>query len=254
MYLFLGIKIRDSAKEMEWMFDHREELNEEDGNPAIFYELGPFPSAGAYLRGLFEHSKKPEEDCQAPTGGEYRMMEIVLDAIEEIEKQQAKPPEFVLTHTDLDTQNVLINEDGSLTGILDWDGIHTGPKQIGYAAYPVLLTRDMSPWNYGYYMGDEDEKAREDPPSELRALRKAYRGFFEKHAGAAAAKDTVNSHMYQAVQRACSEEYQLSGIVRKLMRMCLPEDLPIDIAEPDNDDSSVASDSETGDRRWLIPN
>ena len=252
------LRARDPAKEMDWMIDHRDELGDEDGDPAIFYELGPFSSAADYLRALLGDSRTEGwgSDIQK---GERRLLQIIIDAIDEIEKQKGGRSEFVLTHTDLDTQNVLINEDGSLTGILDWDGIHTGPKQMGYAAYPVLLTRDMSPWDYGYWSGDDEMKARETRPSELREMRKIYRSLFEKHA-AAAAKDTVNSHLYRAVERACSQAHLTSAILCKLLRMCLPDRLPIDIeyercgrtfhtgpGYDSDDDSSFASDSDSDD-------
>ena len=50
--------------------------------------------------------------------------------------------QFVLAHPDLDVQNILLNDDGSLSGVIDWDGVTAVPHAIGPLNYPLWLMQD----------------------------------------------------------------------------------------------------------------
>ena len=50
-------------------------------------------------------------------------------------------PPFILSHPDFDSQNVLVDDDGAITGIIDWDNVDVRPRQVA-AAYPMWLTVD----------------------------------------------------------------------------------------------------------------
>ena len=83
-------------------------------------------------------------------------------------------PNFVLTHPDIDLQNVLVGNDGSLKAIIDWDGVGVSPKCAGYA-YPKWLCRD---WEADRYKHDPvtgeatwDNCRGADTPEELSRLR-----------------------------------------------------------------------------------
>jgi aminoglycoside phosphotransferase (APT) family kinase protein len=56
-----------------------------------------------------------------------------------------QPESFVLSHNDLDLQNILVDDDGNVTGILDWDGFSIVPRCIGYATFPLFLRKDWLP-------------------------------------------------------------------------------------------------------------
>jgi hypothetical protein len=59
------------------------------------------------------------------------------------EQQKLCPKKaFVLRHDDLDLQNILVDTDGNVTGIIDFDGVHAAPRCIGYASLPTFLRRD----------------------------------------------------------------------------------------------------------------
>jgi RIO-like serine/threonine protein kinase len=51
---------------------------------------------------------------------------------------------FVLIHPDLDSQNVIVSENGELLGHIDWDGVAAWPKSLGNTRYPSWLTRDWT--------------------------------------------------------------------------------------------------------------
>ncbi|KAF1939010.1 hypothetical protein EJ02DRAFT_436698 [Clathrospora elynae] len=58
---------------------------------------------------------------------------------------------FVLRHTDFDLQNILVDKDGNVAGIIDWDNCLAVPRYIGYASLPDLLRRD---WKNDYSLTD----------------------------------------------------------------------------------------------------
>ncbi|KAF2017536.1 hypothetical protein BU24DRAFT_478640 [Aaosphaeria arxii CBS 175.79] len=59
---------------------------------------------------------------------------------------------FVLRHPDLDMHNILVDEnDGTITGIIDWDMTRTVPRCVGFSAVPIWLRAD---WDADFKMDD----------------------------------------------------------------------------------------------------
>ena len=52
---------------------------------------------------------------------------------------------FTIHHDDLDLQNVLVDQEGNETGIIDWDKSYAAPRCIGAAAVPVFLRNAWFP-------------------------------------------------------------------------------------------------------------
>jgi hypothetical protein len=55
------------------------------------------------------------------------------------------PETFTVHHRDLDLQNILVDEDGNITGIIDWDKAFVTPRYLGAAAAPFFLQKDWLP-------------------------------------------------------------------------------------------------------------
>ena len=210
---------RDMDKEHDyWSESPDYSIGDMTVDRAFYYDLGPFLSTADYLRGFLNNLNFKGTVNHAV--GSRRLLRVIIDAIDVVERQSSHGPDFVLTHADLDSQNVMVSEDGSLTGLIDWDGIYVGPKHMGSAAYPSFITRDMNPLDYQWWSDPEWEKERAGSPAELRDLRKAYRTSFEKYAGTAST-ETLNSHLYKAVEEACKNKPYSSYMVTKLARLCL---------------------------------
>ena len=165
------LRDRDGVKEMNFLAENWRNIDSANGAVCIFYERGPFTRTSDYLRASLDDvdHQSDEEDVL----GKQRMMRTIIKAIGTLEDDRhglgaTKVQNFTLGHADLDSQNILVNEDGSPAGILDWDSIHTGPKQLGYAAYPRFLTRDILPGIYTYWPDEMQSPSTEDPPSVLR--------------------------------------------------------------------------------------
>ncbi|KAF8213563.1 kinase-like domain-containing protein [Mycena galopus ATCC 62051] len=75
-------------------------------------------------------------------------------------------PPFVLSMPDFNFQNIFVNDNGEVTGLIDWDGITVGPRQGGYARYPSWITRDWDPLMYVYPMPKDDESSVDSEDSD----------------------------------------------------------------------------------------
>ncbi|KAI4145683.1 MAG: hypothetical protein LQ340_006201 [Diploschistes diacapsis] len=239
---------RDDERETRYVIDNRETIDAEDGDHVIYYEYGPFHSTAEYFRALLKN--QVNEPVLTRQIGAKRMMMLIIDAIEIVEKKDSESQAFVIAHPDLDIQNILVHENGTLAGILDWDGICTKPKQLGYAAYPVFLARDFVPSEYYWFSPYEEAKAREDSPATLRELRRTYRSLLGNRIGAAA-KFTTNSHLYRAVEKGCRQLSLTEDIIVKMVRTCIDEHV---LEDPENDAAYKDSDVESGDKEIIDTN
>ena len=248
------LRARDADKEI-YDYSQREcSENEIQNEPFAFFDHGPFQSTAGYLRSMLYNRKLPWEETNRDDRkdnlfGVKRLMEIMIDAIDSIEKNKnlqddklKKAGRFVLRHPDLDSQNVLISEEGALLGLLDWDGIRTAPQKFGFAAFPIWIVRDWEPSTYHYWADGEDSI------SELRALRKAYRGFVQIHSEEAYAA-TFNCHLWQVIELACMNKIFLCSVTDKLGRACLEGHLFDVIFEWDGETCTSGPNRQLNDER-----
>ena len=108
---------------------------------------------------------------------------------------------FVLTAPDFDSQNVMVDDDGRLMGIVDWDLASTMLRCIGYCRYPAWITRDWDPVGYGW-PGSEEENS----PEELKRYREYYDGSLGSHHRRMKGWEfTERSHMWGAICIAATD-------------------------------------------------
>lgn len=83
--------------------------------------------------------------------------------------------DFVLTHPDLDLQNILVDETGKVVGLVDWDGVTTVPRAIG-CAYPKWISRDWDPECYRWACGrsSSDSFQMDHSPKDMSRYREMY--------------------------------------------------------------------------------
>lgn len=98
----------------------------EDGSLRV-EASGPYTSAGAYLRSHLVLGNKSSWDRT-----EAKLMDTLLCLAPDLDSQDG----FVLCPPDFDSQNVLVDDQVNVTGIIDWDMAHTMPRPLGYARYP----------------------------------------------------------------------------------------------------------------------
>jgi aminoglycoside phosphotransferase (APT) family kinase protein len=128
-------------------------------------------------------------------------------------------PPFVLSHPDFDSQNVLVDDDGTITGIIDWDNVDIRPRQGAAAAYPMWLTVDWDPLFYGWSKdASPEDNAAYDSPAELATYRRAYLDAITRASNGKLTHITRNSHIWTTLYIALSNGIATSGIVDHLSK------------------------------------
>ena len=138
---------------------------------------------------------------------------------------------FVFAHPDFDIQNFIVDTDGRLKGIIDWDGVEAVPRSIGNDSLPGWLTRDWDPVMYVYEpaMGDEEALRRgyqpdtlwEDSEEALAEYRAVYADLIAKHTprlrAASAARVSRRSLVSENLAIAASDPVCRSRILDKIV-------------------------------------
>ncbi|KDR73171.1 hypothetical protein GALMADRAFT_212641 [Galerina marginata CBS 339.88] len=106
---------------------------------------GPYNSVHVYLL-----SEIARQISSAPSMGHKVSLALLRMFSGALPDETLDGPPFVLSMPDFNYQNVFVDNDGNVTGLLDWDGMVVGPRQGGYARYPSWITRDWDPLLYGY--------------------------------------------------------------------------------------------------------
>jgi len=119
---------------------------------------------------------------------------------------------FTLHHNDLDLQNILCDDEGNVTGIIDWDNAMTAPRCIGATAVPMFLRHDWFPpyifnLHYAPYMAWNYENYRE-----------IYASAIVEASDAQNAEFTVRSALYQAAAAVVTQGGDEYDLVRKLLK------------------------------------
>ena len=103
------------------------------------------------------------------------MLRLFIDWSHQNENDGQQQP-LVLVYPDFGMQNTLVAEDGTLTGIIDWDWVAAVPRSVGNQKLPDFIIRDYDPEDYNW-----DRKAEksldnhyETSPEELAWYRTMY--------------------------------------------------------------------------------
>lgn len=197
------------------------DCNEADGTVTIS-SSGPFSTTMSFLR----HYWTPiNEKSPFSIGAAKLLEEEILPLI------PCDSSEFVLALPDFDSQNVMADEMGNITGIIDWDNVQTVPGFMGCLRYPGWITRDWDPLMYGW-----PQCPGENSPDELQKYRAYY--LQEMKQALVCVDDfrlTEKSHIFEAFWIAVSNRANRLGICQKFVeeaRSRLDEDdIPEDLDE-----------------------
>ena len=117
---------------------------------------------------------------------------------------------FVIRHDDLDLQNILVDEDGNVTGIIDWDACAAVPRCIGYTSMPTFLRRDWLP-DYGLGRLPHMTWA-------IQRYREVYTQAMKEFCQPSDVNFTRKSAMYQLVLAAVDKDFRCRDVVTLLLR------------------------------------
>ena len=220
----------------------------------VWCRKGPTADPSDYL--LFSLNRRGYQEGDSEySRGVYESTRLFAKwALDLSQKMYPQGPHFVLAHPDLDLQNILVLEDGTLTGILDWDGVAAVPLTVGCLKLPNWLIRDWDPDNYNWDVEAHAPKLHsgrlENTPDELLAYRAMYAQFIEMllpsnlandSAGKMGAHITRLSLLTLTLETAANNRHSTGQTIGHLFRKMKQAS-----GEPDNDDISdtgaVASD------------
>ena len=171
---------------------------------------GPFDTAHAFLSFLLSIRRLTSDSPM------LAVLQLFLSALTDI---TLDGPPFVLSHPDFDSQNVLVDDDGTITGMIDWDNVDIRPRQGAAAAYPMWLTVDWDPLFYGWSKdASPEDNAGYDSPAELATYRKAYLEAITRASKGKLTHITANSHIWTTLYIAISNGVATSGIVDHLSK------------------------------------
>ena len=173
-------------------------------NKMAFCQTGPFSDAKSYLLSLVD-ARQGKRDRGTIEQGAYKLLRLfidwsLMDMSTANEKHSAQEKPFVLAHPDLDSQNILVNDDGSLAGLIDWDWIAAVPRCVGPQSFPKFLTQDYDNSNYAYDIeaGEPKEGYVADSPAELACYRALYAQFMESYVSKEDGASLAKSSRYAA--------------------------------------------------------
>ncbi|KAI4268320.1 MAG: hypothetical protein LQ337_007911 [Flavoplaca oasis] len=145
-----------------------------DDDETTFVEQGPFRDPKQYFLASLDNENNTELPHMVQ--GERKLLRLFIDWF--FQATSDDNSDFVLMHPDFNLQNVLVGKDGSLKGLVDWDGVAAVPRCIGPETLPLWLTPDWDPHWYNYDTEaqcaiDEDDYP-EMSPEELDVYREKY--------------------------------------------------------------------------------
>ena len=201
-------------------------VREDQSIDSAFFENGPFDDPRSCFLSALERHAGPNMSLPDPEWdlGSEVLLKLFISWVP-FEKN-AKDPGFVLKHPDLDTQNILVSEEGHLCGIIDWDGVAAVPRYIGCEQYPLWLIRDWNPFLYNYNGPDPD--CPQHSPEEFAYYRSIYAGFMDL----CLAKEESKSNI-KVQQGIASAEPCCATLSRFTRGSCLVHSLELATMHPD---------------------
>ena len=142
----------------------------------LYCEKGPISDPAASF--LFTLDRRGVREGDGPLDlGSHEILRMFTEwTLERAENANNRREKFVLAHPDFAVQNFLVEDDGTLCGIIDWDGVAAVPLSIGCLKYPDWLMSDWHPL-YNYCPGVVGQHV--DSPEDLATYRTMYAQFVE---------------------------------------------------------------------------
>ena len=150
--------------------------------------------------------------------GAEHMLRLFIDWSHQNENDGQQQP-LVLVHPDFGMQNTLVAEDGTLTGIIDWDWVAAVPRSVGNQKLPDFIIRDYDPEDYNW--DRKAEKSLDDhyetSPEELAWYRTMYAQYMEACSG----KNESEGLMSEPEQKAKSRQavIEATNLTRRSLLM-----------------------------------
>ena len=150
---------------------------------SLFSDAGPFKDVKTSFLSMLDQREGRRMKSTICSGAEH-MLRLFIDWSHENDND-TQQQSFVLAHPDFGIQNILVAEDGTLTGIIDWDWVAAVPRSVGNQKLPDFLMRDYDPEDYNWdrKAGKSLDDHCETSPEELVWYRSMYAQYMEACSG-----------------------------------------------------------------------
>ncbi|TFK88261.1 hypothetical protein K466DRAFT_662430 [Polyporus arcularius HHB13444] len=177
---------------------------EESGIPNTL-NFGPFESAHAYYLALIR--ERGRYGVIAPD-----RLAILRMLLATLPDDRFDGPPFHFGPPDFDSQNVLVDDAGEVSGLIDWDGLCVLPREVAALTYPSWLTVDWDPAAYALYK----EAPPYDSEADLHKYRQTYTNAIDAASGGRFTDIVRNSHVVSSLFLAVNETYLCFHILVKV--------------------------------------
>lgn len=173
-------------------------LNPFNSTDRRYWQIPTYNHPSDYITDRFEKRFNPTWTSPAAQGSR-KFFRIVFNCAPfnaSLKHDGDENQSFVLQHNDLNFQNILADDDGTVTGILDWDGCGTVPRCVGFTTTPIFIQLD---WELGYDLLNNEQMW----PWVQAKYRDIYANAMAEACGKniSDAKFTKQSHLYYLAHR-----------------------------------------------------
>ncbi|EEP79400.1 predicted protein [Uncinocarpus reesii 1704] len=186
-------------------------------------ESGPFSSSQEYLQHCLA-SREGGEISKDPivNAGSRALLEMIISCLPPSTNGKSDNESFVLGLQDFNWQNIMTDETGRVTGIVDWDNVQTMPRHFGYACFPFWLAVDWNPVLYHFRLR---RSFKENTPEALRYYRQVYYNMMAKYLHNVSDLRLVRkSHIFGSLLTAATNPTTREHIVRKILEEAMGAD------------------------------
>ncbi|EHK99663.1 putative Altered inheritance of mitochondria protein 9, mitochondrial [Glarea lozoyensis 74030] len=203
-------------------FEASDESSQPNSSPQR-RETGPFKSSRDYMWASYGAS---ETDFMSGSFNYEKTLKQLISYL----PQDTLDETFVLTHPCLDLENILVDEEGNLTGMIDWDNVHTVPEFLGYARLPSWIWRDWDPLMYGVEEAGPLDIPKEGSPEQLAQYRNHYSDKLrDLLKGDHCLEYLLRSHIFTSIASAVGGDISRFLILSKVITEALGDDMPEDM-------------------------
>ncbi|KAL8735027.1 MAG: hypothetical protein Q9166_001152 [cf. Caloplaca sp. 2 TL-2023] len=190
-----------------------------DDDLTTFEEQGPFVAPKQYfLAPLDKHdaSKLPHE-----LQGYHKLLRLLIGWF--FEATGEDPPSFVLAHPDFNFQNILVADDGSLRGLVDWDGV-AACCATDDDGDPIMTPKELDRCREVYARSIED--ALQDEGSRLAVSHSKFiqGGLAQGGHQPATRLSSLARSLYISANEPLSLPYNVPMILGKIIDLTVDED------------------------------
>ncbi|KXT08126.1 hypothetical protein AC579_27 [Pseudocercospora musae] len=163
------------------------------------------------------------KNMPAVVAGYHSLWKLIQDAFLAVACLGTDEPEFALMQSDFNPQNMLVDEDDNIVGLIDFDCTEAIPRQIAWSCVPHWLAAD---WNDNFMWPAEAGSLHGMMPEDFAVYRAEYCRFLRE---ACAGDEALSDHRFSSkshIYRACLSSYETFDKIKSFVSNVVVDVLP----------------------------